>query len=102
MSDGSTDSAGSHGGSIRAILWALGANGGIAAAKLAAAAYTGSGSMLAEAIHSLADCANQLLLLIGMRQARADISEIHPLGSGRVVYFYAMMVALMLFTLGGA
>jgi cation diffusion facilitator family transporter len=90
------------GGSLTAILWALGANGGIAVAKFAAASYTGSGAMLAEAIHSLADCANQVLLLVGMRQARAGVTEIHPLGAGRVVYFYAMMVALMLFTLGGA
>lgn len=100
MSAASDDSS-SSGGSLTAILWALGANGGIAVSKFAAAIYTGSGSMLAEAIHSLADCANQVLLLIGMRQARAAVSEIHPLGSGRVVYFYAMMVALMLFTLGG-
>jgi cation diffusion facilitator family transporter len=90
------------GGSLTAIFWALGANGGIAVAKFAAAIYTGSGAMLAEAIHSLADCANQILLLIGLRQAKAPVSDVHPLGSGRVVYFYAMMVALMLFSLGGA
>ena len=89
-------------GSLTAIFWALGANGGIAVAKFAAAFYTGSGSMLAEAIHSLADCANQILLLVGLRQADEGVSEIHPLGTGRVVYFYAMMVALMLFLLGGA
>ncbi len=97
----STASEGS-GGSLTAILWALGANGGIAVAKFAAAFYTGSGAMLAEAIHSLADCANQVLLLVGLRQARAGVTEVHPLGNGRVVYFYSMMVALMLFTLGGA
>ncbi len=90
------------GGSLTPILLALGANGGIAAAKFAAAAYTGSGAMLAEAIHSLADCANQILLLVGLRQAGAGVTEVHPLGSGRVVYFYAMMVALLLFTIGGA
>lgn len=93
--------SGAH-GSIAAILWALGANGGIAAAKFAAALYTGSGAMLAEAIHSLADCANQVLLLVGLRQASEGTSDIHPLGTGRVVYFYAMMVALLLFLLGGA
>lgn len=91
-----------NGGSLTAILWALGANGGIAIAKFAAAIHTGSGSMLAEAIHSVADCANQILLLVGLRQAKAGVSEVHPLGTGRVVYFYAMMVALLLFTLGGA
>ncbi|MGI9026711.1 MAG: cation diffusion facilitator family transporter [Burkholderiaceae bacterium] len=89
-------------GSVTAILWALGANAGIAVAKFVAAAYTGSGAMLAEAIHSLADCVNQVLLLVGMRQANEGVSEVHPLGTGRVVYFYAMMVALLLFLLGGA
>jgi cation diffusion facilitator family transporter len=89
------------GGAVRAILYALAANGGIAVTKFGAAAYTGSGAMLAEAIHSLADCANQLLLLIGMRQARRPESIEHPLGYGRVVYFWAMMVALLLFLVGG-
>ncbi len=98
MSASSSESS----GSLTAILWALGANAGIAVAKFAAAAYTGSGAMLAEAIHSLADCVNQVLLLVGMRQASGGVSEIHPLGTGRVVYFYAMMVALLLFLLGGA
>jgi len=97
-----SSSSNEPGGSVVAIFWALGANAGIAAAKFAAASYTGSGAMLAEAIHSLADCANQLLLLIGLRQAKDGVSEVHPLGTGRVVYFYAMMVALLLFMLGGA
>jgi len=97
-----SSSSNEPGGSVVAIFWALGANAGIAAAKFAAASYTGSGAMLAEAIHSLADCANQLLLLIGLRQAKDGASEVHPLGTGRVVYFYAMMVALLLFMLGGA
>jgi len=92
---------GNDGGPLRAILYALGANAGIAITKFAAAAYTGSGAMLAEAIHSLADCANQLLLLLGMRQARAPETEEHPLGHERVVYFWAMMVALLLFLVGG-
>jgi len=92
---------GNDGGPLRAILYALGANAGIAITKFAAAAYTGSGAMLAEAIHSLADCANQLLLLLGMRQARAPETEEHPLGYERVVYFWAMMVALLLFLVGG-
>jgi cation diffusion facilitator family transporter len=89
------------GGPVRAILYALGANAGIAVTKFGAAAYTGSGAMLAEAIHSLADCANQLLLLLGMRQARRPESVEHPLGYERVVYFWAMMVALLLFFVGG-
>ena len=84
------------------IFYALGANGGIAIAKFAAALYTGSGAMLAEAIHSLADCTNQLFLLRGLKEARKPPDESHPMGYGRVVYFWAMMVALLLFFLGGA
>ncbi len=89
-------------GSMRAILYALGANFGIAVAKFAAAAWTGSGSMLAEAIHSTADCANQLLLLLGMREARRPESPDHPLGHHRAAYFWSMVVALLLFFMGGA
>lgn len=94
----------SHGseGSVRAILYALGANGGIAVSKFAAATWTGSGSMLAEAIHSTADCANQLLLLLGMKQAKQPETDDHPLGHHRVVYFWSMIVALLLFFMGGA
>jgi cation diffusion facilitator family transporter len=89
-------------GSVRAIFYALGANFGIAVAKYAAAAWTGSGSMLAEAIHSTADCVNQLLLLLGMREARRPESEDHPLGHHRAAYFWSMVVALLLFFMGGA
>jgi cation diffusion facilitator family transporter len=89
-------------GSTRAILYALGANGGIAMAKFAAAAYSGSGAMFAEAIHSTADCANQLLLLVGMKRAKAGESDEHPMGTERVSYFYSMIVALLLFFVGGA
>ena len=93
----------SHGneGSTKAIFYALGANFGIAVAKFGAAVWTGSGSMLAEAIHSTADCANQLLLLLGMRQARRPESPDFPLGHHRVTYFWAMIVALLLFFMGG-
>lgn len=90
------------GSSLRAILFALGANTGIAIAKFGAALYTGSGAMLAEAIHSVADCANQVLLLVGMRQARRPESAEHPLGEHRAIYFWSMMVALLLFFVGGA
>jgi len=94
----------SHGseGSVRAIFYALGANLGIAVAKYAAAVWTGSGSMLAEAIHSTADCVNQLLLLLGMREAKRPESEDHPLGHHRAAYFWSMVVALLLFFMGGA
>jgi len=89
-------------GSIRAILYALGANGGIAIAKFIASLYTGSGAMMAEAIHSLADCTNQVFLLVGLKQATREPDDEHPMGYGRVVYFWAMMVAMLLFFLGGA
>ena len=89
-------------GSTRAIFCALAANGGIAIAKFTAALLTGSGAMLAEAIHSIADCANQVFLLIGLRQAKKPADEGHPMGYGRVVYFWAMMVAILLFFVGGA
>ncbi len=88
-------------GSTRAILYALGANGGIALSKFVAAAYSGSGALLAEGIHSSADCANQLLLLVGMKGAQAGESDEHPMGTQRVTYFYSMLVALLLFFMGG-
>jgi cation diffusion facilitator family transporter len=89
-------------GSLRAVLYALAANFGIFAAKAVAAVLTGSSSMLAEAIHSFADCGNQGLLLVGMRQARREPNREHPLGYGMVVYFWAFLVAVLLFTVGGA
>lgn len=89
-------------GANKAIFYALGANAGIAIAKFAAALYTSSGAMLAEAIHSLADCTNQIFLLIGIKESKKLPDESHPMGYGRVVYFWAMMVALLLFFLGGA
>lgn len=87
--------------SLRAILLALGANFAIFLSKLAAAVLTGSGAMLAEAIHSLADCGNQGLLLLGMRQARRPPSEEYPLGWGRALYFWSFLVAILLFSVGG-
>lgn len=88
-------------GSLKAIFYALAANLGIAVAKTAAAIYTKSGAMLAEAIHSFADTANQLLLLLGLRRARLPVSEEHPLGYGKAIYFWSFVVALMLFSMGG-
>ena len=90
-----------HGSSAKAILYAFIANLGIALSKLAAAAYTGSGSMLAEAIHSFADCGNQILLWIGLRQSQRPPDAEHPLGYGKLTYFWSFVVALMLFSLGG-
>jgi len=89
-------------GSLRAVLYALAANFGIFLAKALAAGMTGSSSMLAEAIHSFADCGNQGLLLRGMREARRAPTREHPLGHGMVVYFWAFLVAVLLFTVGGA
>ena len=90
------------GDSLRTILYALGANVGIFIAKSVAAAITGSGAMLAEAVHSLADCGNQGLLLFGMKQARRPPTPDYPLGYGKEVYFWSFLVALMLFSVGGA
>ncbi|MBB6189098.1 cation diffusion facilitator family transporter [Rhodanobacter sp. MP7CTX1] len=87
--------------SLRAILLALGANFAIFATKLFAAIITGSGAMLAEAVHSLADCGNQGLLLLGMRQAKRPASDEYPLGWGRALYFWSFLVAMLLFSVGG-
>jgi len=87
--------------SVRTILYALGANLAIAAAKSAAAVFTGSSAMLAEAIHSFADSGNQGLLLWGMKQAKRPPSPDYPLGWGKALFFWSFVVALVLFSLGG-
>jgi cation diffusion facilitator family transporter len=89
-------------GSVRAILYALGANVGIFFAKAVAAVLTGSGAMFAEAVHSLADCGNQGLLLLGIKRAKRPPTPDYPLGYGKEVYFWSFLVALMLFSVGGA
>lgn len=86
----------------KAIFYALAANLGIALAKTGAALFTGSGAMAAEAIHSFADCANQGLLLIGLRDAGRGRSPRHPMGTGRATYFWSLLVAVLLFFVGGA
>jgi cation diffusion facilitator family transporter len=93
-------SSGEH-SSIKAILYAFLANLGIALAKTWAAMVTGSGSMLAEAIHSYADSGNQVLLYIGLRQSARPADSEHPLGYGKLSYFWSFIVALMLFSMGG-
>jgi cation diffusion facilitator family transporter len=87
--------------SLTSIFLALGANFAIFVAKLAAALYTGSGAMIAEAIHSLADSGNQLLLILGLRRAKRPPTDKHPLGYGKTIYFWSFIVALILFSMGG-
>jgi cation diffusion facilitator family transporter len=83
------------------ILQSLVVNALIAVSKGVAAVISGSGAMLAETLHSFADCGNQLLLLVGVKQSRKPADAKHPLGYGRAVYFWSFMVALLLFTGGG-
>jgi cation diffusion facilitator family transporter len=85
----------------RSIVVSLGANVAIAVAKAVGAIITGSGSMLAEALHSVADSGNEGLLLWGRREARNPPSALHPLGRGRATYFWSFIVALLLFSMGG-
>ncbi len=87
--------------SHRAILYAFLANLGIALAKGWAAFFTGSGSLLAETIHSVADSGNQILLYLGLVQARRPPDAEHPLGYGKLTYFWSFIVAILLFTMGG-
>ena len=88
-------------GSTRAIFAALGANIGIAITKFVAAAISGSASMFAEAIHSVADSGNQVLLLVGARRSKRQATAAHPFGYGRSRYIYAFMVSIVLFSIGG-
>ena len=87
--------------SVKSIIYALAANFAIALAKTVGAIYTGSSSMLAEAIHSFADCGNQALLLWGLKEADRAPTPDHPLGYGKAIYFWSFIVALMLFSMGG-
>jgi cation diffusion facilitator family transporter len=87
--------------SLKSILFALFANSAIAVAKGFAALLTGSGAMLAEAIHSVADAGNQLLLILGLRQTRKAPTDDHPLGFGKSIYFWSFLVAVILFSVGG-
>jgi cation diffusion facilitator family transporter len=91
----------SHDSTVRAILYAFLANFGIAIAKSWAAWLTGSGSMLAEAIHSYADTGNQVLLYLGLKQSQRPPDKEHPLGYGKLSYFWSFIVAILLFSLGG-
>lgn len=92
---------GGHGHGTKAVVAALLANGTIAILKFGAWLLTQSGSMLAEAIHSVADCGNQVLLLVGGRRAKKAATEEHPFGYGRERYVFAFMVAIVMFSVGG-
>lgn len=91
----------SQANSVKSIIYALVANFAIAIAKLVAAFITNSGSMMAESIHSFADCGNQGLLLLGVKNAKRPPDLKHPLGYGKTVYFWSFIVAIMLFSMGG-
>src|SRR6478735_12338223 len=88
-------------GSTKAVIAALSANMGIAVSKFVAFAFTGSASMLAEGVHSVADSGNQVLLLIGGKQARKKADAEHPFGYGRERFVYAFVVSIILFSVGG-
>jgi cation diffusion facilitator family transporter len=89
------------GNSTRVIFIALFANLGIAIAKGVGSVFTGSSALLAEAVHSAADCMNQVFLLIGAKSALREPSESHPLGYGRESFFWSFLVAVLLFFMGG-
>jgi cation diffusion facilitator family transporter len=88
-------------GGSKAVVAALGANLAIAAAKFVAFGFSGSSSMLAEGVHSVADSGNQVLLLLGGKKAKKAASEEHPFGYGRERYIYGFLVSVVLFTVGG-
>ncbi|KPC63782.1 cation diffusion facilitator family transporter [Streptomyces chattanoogensis] len=88
-------------GGTKAIVAALGANLAIAVAKFVAFAFSGSSSMLAEGVHSIADSGNQGLLLLGGKRAKREATDEHPFGYGRERYIYGFLVSIVLFTIGG-
>lgn len=88
-------------GGTKAVIAALSANLGIALTKFIAFAFSGSSSMLAEAVHSVADSGNQVLLLLGARRAKKEADEQHPFGYGRERFVYAFVVSIILFSVGG-
>jgi cation diffusion facilitator family transporter len=91
----------SQNASLLSIVFAFAANLGIAITKTVAAMLTGSGAMLAESIHSFADCGNQGLLFLGLQTSKKGPDKEHPLGYGKEIYFWSFIVSLILFSMGG-
>ncbi len=91
----------SESNSLKSIFFALGANAAIFLAKFGAALVTGSGAMMAEAVHSLAATCNQILLLVGLKRSKRPPTPDYPLGCGKSIYFWSFIVALIMFSLGG-
>ena len=89
-------------GGMMSVIAALGANVLVAISKFIGFAASGSAAMLNESIHSIVDCGNEILLLVGNKQAETRVSDKHPFGQARAKYFYSMVVAMMLFFAGGA
>ncbi|MFS2027539.1 cation diffusion facilitator family transporter [Massilia sp. CT11-137] len=101
MTETNREESGTDGGSRKVIYAAILANLGIAAAKFVVAAITGSAAMLAEGIHSAVDTGNEFLLLVGERNSEKPPDKRHPFGYGKALYFWALLVALSVFSLGG-
>src|SRR3954469_24977277 len=87
--------------SPKAVYAAIAGNLAIAATKFVAAAFTGSSAMLAEGVHSLVDTGNGALLLLGLRRSRKPADAAHPFGHGKELYFWTLIVAIMIFAVGG-